>query len=453
MNNRRFSTYVKPIVFTLDLLLLNIFAFLWLCKEDFFWLSILFHVYISVVWFLSTLKGNFYDIHRYTNLLKIVNNVIRQSLIIFLFTYSYYGFFTEVNISTKHVAIYLFTVLGIIGFIRIILYYLFKRYRKVFKANLRRIVIIGYNKHTLQLKEYIENSPELGYKFISFITFGKNATFSSLDGCFKFIIDNNIDEIYCSIAETSNKELAEFISFADNNLKVLKFLPDNKEIFTKQLNYEYYGFTPILSLRNFSTEDPFNKLLKRMFDLFFGICAVVFILSWLTPIIAILIKLESNGPVFFKQKRSGMGHKEFNCYKFRSMAVNKDAHLKQATKNDVRVTKIGKFIRKTSIDELPQFYNVLLGDMSVVGPRPHMISHTEKYAKRIDKFMVRHFIKPGITGLAQVRGYRGEIETEKDIVNRVKFDIFYIENWSVLLDLKIVFLTFWNAVKGEDKAY
>ncbi len=135
------------------------------------------------------------------------------------------------------------------------------------------------------------------------------------------------------------------------------------------------------------------------------------------------------------------------------MTPNKDAHLHQATKGDQRVTKVGRFIRKTSIDELPQFFNVLFGDMSVVGPRPHMVSHTNMYAMRIDKFMVRHFVKPGITGLAQTSGFRGEIETDNDIINRVKYDIFYIENWSLLLDLKIVLQTFLSAVKGDAKAY
>jgi len=169
--------------------------------------------------------------------------------------------------------------------------------------------------------------------------------------------------------------------------------------------------------------------------------------------LAIIIRLESKGPVFFKQSRNGFNYKEFDCYKFRSMTPNDNANLHQATKGDLRITKVGQFIRKTSIDELPQFYNVLFGNMSVVGPRPHMVSHTNMYAQKVDKFMVRHFVKPGITGLAQISGFRGEIETDKDIINRVKFDIFYIENWSLLLDLKIIFKTFFNAVKGEDKAY
>ena len=135
------------------------------------------------------------------------------------------------------------------------------------------------------------------------------------------------------------------------------------------------------------------------------------------------------------------------------MIENTDADIQQATKNDERVTAVGKILRKTSLDELPQFFNVLFGDMSVVGPRPHMVSHTEMYAKRIDKFMVRHFVKPGITGLAQTSGFRGEVETDKDIIGRVKYDIFYIENWSLILDLKIILKTFLNSIKGEEKAY
>jgi putative colanic acid biosynthesis UDP-glucose lipid carrier transferase len=148
-----------------------------------------------------------------------------------------------------------------------------------------------------------------------------------------------------------------------------------------------------------------------------------------------------------------MNFKEFYCYKFRSMKASEASNVTQTRKNDNRVTRLGLFLRKTSLDELPQFFNVLIGDMSVVGPRPHMTFQTEMFAEKIDKFMVRHFVKPGITGLAQVSGYRGEIENDKDIINRVKYDIFYLENWSVILDIRIVFMTITNAYKGDDKAY
>ena len=179
---------------------------------------------------------------------------------------------------------------------------------------------------------------------------------------------------------------------------------------------------------------------------------IVFVLSWLTPIIAILIMLESPGPVFFRQGRPGLDEKEFFCYKFRSMKLNANTE-KEASKNDPRVTRIGRFIRKTSIDELPQFFNVLLGDMSVVGPRPHLWSQNKIYSSRINKYMVRLYVKPGVTGLAQVKGCRGEIETDEDMVNRIKYDVFYIENWSFFLDIKIIVQTVVNIFKGEEKAY
>ena len=179
---------------------------------------------------------------------------------------------------------------------------------------------------------------------------------------------------------------------------------------------------------------------------------ILLLLSWLIPLLAILIKLESKGPVFFKQGRPGLDEQEFLCYKFRSMQVNRFTE-KEVSKNDPRVTKMGKFMRKTSIDELPQFFNVLLGDMSVVGPRPHLWSQNKAYASKIKKYMVRHYVKPGITGLAQVKGFRGEIETEEDMINRIKYDVFYIENWSIIMDLKIIFQTVINIFKGEEKAY
>jgi putative colanic acid biosynthesis UDP-glucose lipid carrier transferase len=222
---------------------------------------------------------------------------------------------------------------------------------------------------------------------------------------------------------------------------------------SKKLQHDYYGIIPILTLRTIPLDDPFSALLKRVFDIVFSLAVIILILSWLTPLIALVIKMESEGSIFFTQLRNGYNFKSFNCFKFRSMVTNPNADLEQATRGDTRVTAFGKLLRKTSLDEMPQFFNVLLGDMSVVGPRPHMLSHTDMYAKKIDKFMVRHFVKPGITGLAQVSGFRGEVESDKDIIGRVQHDIFYIENWSFFLDLKIIFQTLFNSIKGEEKAY
>jgi len=213
------------------------------------------------------------------------------------------------------------------------------------------------------------------------------------------------------------------------------------------------GHFPVISSRAEPLENVNNKMFKRIFDICFSVFVIVFVLSWLIPLIALLIKLETKGPVFFKQQRSGKNNLPFFCLKFRSMSVNSEAHIKQATKFDSRITKVGAFIRKTSIDELPQFFNVLAGNMSVVGPRPHMLQHTEQYSAIIDKFMVRHLLLPGITGWAQVNGLRGETNLEGDMEKRVEADIWYLENWSMLLDLKIAFLTVWQIFTKNDKVY
>jgi putative colanic acid biosynthesis UDP-glucose lipid carrier transferase len=270
---------------------------------------------------------------------------------------------------------------------------------------------------------------------------------------FDFMNKNIVDQIYCSIEDLSRKQIDSFVQYADNNLKVLKLLPDAKDAYTTKTEIEYFDYIPVLSLRKIPIDDNINQILKRSFDIVFSLFMIIFVLSWLTPLMYILIKIESKGPLFFKQKRDGLNGERFICYKYRSMYINEDSEKIQAVRGDNRVTKTGRFLRKTSIDELPQFLNVLVGDMSVVGPRPHMLSQTEKYSKLVDKFMVRHFVKPGITGLAQVRGYRGEVEKNEDMENRVKLDIFYIENWSFFLDLKIIWLTIINILKGEDKAY
>ena len=215
-----------------------------------------------------------------------------------------------------------------------------KKYRRLFGGNYRNTVIIGKNRKTEQLEKFFKDNPEYGYQHQkTFDIRGKNKV--SIEDCFDYISNNEVDEIYTSVAELTNNELLQLIDFADNNLKILKFLPDNKEIYTKKLDFTYYGFLPILSLRKIPMEEPFNKFIKRVFDIVLSLIIIVGLLSWLTPILGLLIKLESNGPVFFKQKRNGLDYKEFYCYKFRSMTPNPLAHLYQATKQDERVTRVG----------------------------------------------------------------------------------------------------------------
>jgi putative colanic acid biosynthesis UDP-glucose lipid carrier transferase len=332
------------------------------------------------------------------------------------------------------------------------IYIFLKKYRLLYGGNFRNVVIVGNGKSAEELEHFFNNNLDYGYHLIQIFNLKTNKK-EELEACKNFVVAHKIDEIYASLHSLTNNEIDDLIHFADNSLKTIKFLPDSKNTFLRNLAVEYYDYLPIISLRTIPLDVAVNKRLKRIFDIVFSLVVILGILSWITPIIAILIRLESKGSVIFKQKRNGLNYEEFYCYKFRSMHLNPYADLEQVQKNDPRITKIGKILRKTSIDELPQFLNVLLGVMSVVGPRPHMVSHTEMYAKSVDKFMVRHFIQPGITGLAQINGFRGEVETETDIINRVKYDIFYLENWTLLLDIKIVFTTILNTIKGEKKAY
>lgn len=445
----RYSGYLRPISYVIDLLIIHVLAHQFF-EQNFEYLNYV--IFVSLAWIVLSLKSNFYEIYRFTHVAKIMSLVGKQGIVFFLIVFAFFGYYNSVDIKPISIIKYVLLVMLYITIVKFTVYYLLKKYRLLLGGNLRRVVIIGLNQKTDQLRKFFEGNPEYGYKLLTtFNLRGEDKV--SIESCFDYIMDNGVDEIYSSVAEIGNKDLVKLIDFADNNLKILKFLPDNKEIYSKRLDFTYYGFLPILSMRKIPMDEPFNKFIKRSFDVVLSLFIIIGILSWLTPLLGLIIKLESKGPVFFKQKRNGLDYQEFFCYKFRSMRPNPEAHLHQVRKGDERITRVGRIIRKTSVDELPQFINVLKGEMSVVGPRPHMVSHTHMYAERIDKFMVRHFIKPGITGLAQVSGYRGEVENDSDIINRVKYDIFYLENWSLFLDLKIVFQTIYNAIRGDKKAY
>ena len=410
-----------------------------------------YHTILTIFWLIISYYSGYYEVYRFSKGIEIFGKLLKQFFFISLITFAYVGYKYK-YVTTNEIGYYILWSFLLVGLLKFSIFILLKKYRLLYGGNHRNVIIVGNGKSVDELKDFFTNNPDYGYNLVRIFDLKGNKKSELLDSN-DYVIEHKIDEIYASINTLTNREIDNLIHFADNNLKTIKFLPDSKNTFLRNLAVEYYDYIPIISLRTIPLDKEVNKRLKRVFDVVFSLVIIVFLLSWLTPLIAILILLESDGPIFFKQKRNGLNYEEFYCYKFRSMLLNPIADLEQVQKNDPRITKVGKFIRKTSIDELPQFFNVLLGDMSVVGPRPHMVSHTEMYAKSVDKFMVRHFIKPGITGLAQTNGFRGEVETEKDIINRVKYDIFYLENWSILLDIKIIFATVINAIKGEKKAY
>jgi Undecaprenyl-phosphate glucose phosphotransferase len=308
-----------------------------------------------------------------------------------------------------------------------------------------------------ELRNFFQTNPQFGYRFLGFFDNRavnlNNEVKGDLQDVKGYSLLHEVDEIYCVKPDIGNKWINDLIDFAENNLIRVKVIPDFRGINYRKINIDFYGHFPVITFREIPLDDVLNQLTKRTFDIIFSLIILIFVASWLFPIIALLVRLDSPGPVFFRQKRSGRGNQDFWCWKFRTMYVNGESHIKQAVRNDSRITPVGRILRKTNLDELPQFFNVLLGNMSVVGPRPHMLAHTEEYSKVIDKYMMRHHVKPGVTGLAQAKGYRGETINPQSMKNRIRVDTFYVENWSLLLDLKIIFMTISSMIKGDRNAF
>lgn len=448
----RYSKYLRPISILLDIVVIT-FGALYFFRD----LNVTFSIYLIyqiVFWGIISFFTGFYNIYRFTTLVEIASKVIKQGVIFLLVTIAFFPFSKETLFSGKAIIYFILSVFSIVTLNKYIFFYYLKKYRISTGSNHRKTIILGYTSEALNLKNVFTTRIDYGYRFMGFFSDKKSndQIIGKIEEVYDYVIKNNVDEIYCSLNELNNLQLKKLVDFADVENVTVKFIPDSKQIFSKNLKIDYYEMFPVLSLQKTMLHDPLIKGFKRTFDMVFSLLVIILVLSWLFPILALLIKLESRGPVFFKQGRPGLDEQEFSCYKFRSMRVNMTTE-QEASKNDPRVTKIGRILRKTSVDELPQFWNVLLGDMSVVGPRPHLWSQNKAYGNRIKKYMIRHYVKPGITGLAQVRGYRGEIETDEDMINRIKYDVFYIENWSFLLDIKIIFQTVINIFKGEDKAY
>ena len=444
----RYSGYIRPFSYLIDVIIINVLA---LYIFPFHVNEIVYSILISSAWFIIAIYLGFYEVYRYTKVIAILNCTLKQAILFALFCLALELFYSDFYFQ-KRVVLFVFLSIIIILFFKLFIYYFLRKFRVLYGGNSRKVVLLGNDKNVNPLKTFFTENPDYGYRLMNVFTL-ENQKKEKIEECLSFVFDYGIDEIYCSMADLSDSQITDIIDFADNNLKTLKFIPNEKHILSFNAKYEYYDYIPVISLRNILQDETMNKVIKRVFDLVFSSLIIVGLLSWFMPIMALIIKMDSKGPVFFIQKRNGLNYKEFNCYKFRSMKLNDKADLDLASKNDVRITKVGKFIRKTSIDELPQFFNVFWGEMSVVGPRPHMVSVANLYAAKVDKFMVRHFVKPGITGLAQTKGYRGEVETDHDIINRVKYDIFYMENWSILLDIEIILKTIYNILKGDEKAF
>ena len=355
---------------------------------------------------------------------------------------------------------YIVLILVIVSY-RLAFRYFLELYRKQ-GGNVRKVILIGSHENMQELYHAMTDDPTSGYRVLGYFEDFPSDRYPS-DVSYlghpqevnNFLKQNvgRVDQLYCSLPSARSAEIVPIINYCENHLVRFFSVPNVRNYLKRRMHFEMLGNVPVLSIRREPLELLENRIVKRSFDI---VCSTLFlctIFPFIYIIVGVAIKMSSPGPIFFKQKRSGEDGKEFWCYKFRSMRVNAQCDTLQATEHDPRKTRIGEIIRKTSIDELPQFINVFKGDMSIVGPRPHMLKHTQEYSLLINKFMVRHFVKPGITGWAQVTGYRGETKELWQMEGRVMRDIWYIEHWTFLLDLYIMYKTVYNAIHGEKEAY
>ena len=415
-------------------------------------------LFYNAVWIIVSLTLQLYELSQLKRINKILFNLFKAFGFNILILAAVLFSLKASEFSREHL-LYTYALLFVFIFLwRYISIQLIILYRKL-GYNYSSVVIIGGENTAEQLYNYCNSNDGLGIKLMGIFSdteisfeFKEGVKSGRLEDLELFALKNDIDEIFYTMP-LNKEEIKDLVDFCDKYMLRFKVVPDFRGFLFKRVNIDFFDDVPVITLREEPLRDFVNRFVKRIFDLLFSFFVILLVLSWLYPLFAIWIKLSSKGPVLFKQLRSGVNNEEFLCYKFRSMAISGDSDSKQATEGDARITKFGAWLRKSSLDELPQFFNVFMGDMSIVGPRPHMLLHTEEYSELINKYMVRQLVKPGITGVAQVRGYRGETKELQDMEGRVRFDVWYIENWSLSLDINIILQTIWNVFKGDEKAY
>ncbi len=454
----RYSKFIPAISLTGDLILLNLFfvaGFCLLTKTENCFQSkmLLFYIYLNIAWIVLVFIFDAHKFERHTAKLALLFTYIKILGIFFLIYLLYFqfhplDFFSHENIIT----LIPFFVLLIL-FWKFLLYYAFYFYRKM-GFNYRTVIIIGHSSKAVELSNFLLFNKWHGYRFLGFFddTYKGQHLLGNYQDIISFLGKNHVDEVYIGWHGVLSGRMTEIADIVAEFPVKVRILPDLGNFSYKTAELVVYGSIPVIQIHQGPLVFWYNKFIKRIFDILVSLIMIVGVLWWLTLILYLLSLFDNRQGIFYMQKRTRIDGKVFWCLKFRSMYKNADADVLQAVENDPRVSRVGKFLRKFSFDEIPQFVNVLMGEMSVVGPRPHMIKHTDDYRKLVRSFMLRHTVKPGITGLAQVNGYRGEIKVYEDIRRRVEFDVSYIENWSLNLDIKIIFKTIWLIFRGQKQA-
>lgn len=459
----RYDALVKTIVMVGDLLICNL-LFHAACSLDGVngQSSVLqSHLLVSAIYFGCTIKGGIILHKKKVRNFQIVTTVLRNIFYFSVITTLLLEFGGFAMPSRNFYVAYLLCMWAGITCFRLGVRSLIKFYWKKIRHR-NGVVFVGSTENNVALYHELADDPSIGYRACGYFNEQPNNNFPK--GCpylgtpqdvIPYLETHHAEvrNLYCCLPSSQKNEILPIIKYCENHLVRFYSVPNVRNYLYHQVHFTMMGSVPCLSLH----EEPLswieNRMLKRAFDIVFSLAFLCTLFIPILIVVSIITKMTMPGPVFFRQKRTGLNGKDFYCLKFRSMKVNAQADTLQATRDDPRKTKWGDFMRRTSIDELPQFINVLLGDMSVVGPRPHMVKHTEEYSKLIDKYMVRHFIKPGITGWSQVNGFRGETKELEQMEGRIRGDIWYIEHWNFGLDLYIIYKTVANALHGDKDAY
>lgn len=448
------SGLFKILFFLFDILLLNLSILAAFYFYDItFWTAdkigfIYLIIYSNLAWLFLVMVSAPYSLTKGWTVSKILKNQIAFLFIHLLVIASLVIFFNR-NYGLYQITLIYLLFTPLFFAYRVLLFY----FRKLSTGTIpsHNFLLIGRNSLSEEVRKFYLMNPELGYKFKRYVDFESGSIpFESIQ---KLCLEYDIHEIFCCAPAVKEEELTQLINLGLDSLIKVKMIFQSSTQDGQAIQLERFDKPPGIDVATLALDETRYQILKRSFDLVFVSLFGILFLSWFIPIVAILIKLDSRGPVFFIQQRNGRGNVPFGCIKFRTMIPNTESDQKQAEKNDPRITKLGRFLRKSSIDELPQFINVLIGNMSLIGPRPHPIKLNEKFTASIRNLMSRHYVKPGVSGLAQCMGYRGETKDLADMENRVRMDRYYIENWTFWLDIKIIFLTVISLIRGSDKAF
>jgi Undecaprenyl-phosphate glucose phosphotransferase len=446
-----------------DLIIAMITYWMFITKVlDFYWDDYQMHTayLVGVIYAAIIMNGGVIVYVRNVKRFQIVTLVARNVLLFALIAIPIIKLGHFHSMYYKVIPLFLLSLVVTVSAFRLCVRWAILAYRKGGKY-VNKVVFLGSKENNIALYREMRSISSLGYVVLGYFddkpnpNFPKECEYLGTPAQIENYLNDKheVHELFCCLTSDRAEEIMHIMRYCDKHLIHFYNVPNVSNYLHRRVYFNMLGNVPYLSLYREPLSRPENRLLKRLFDIFVSGLFLCTIFPFVYIIVAIITKVTMPGPVFFKQKRNGLNGKEFYCYKFRSMKVNDDADKVQATKNDPRKTKWGDIMRKTNIDELPQFWNVLKGDMSVVGPRPHMLKHTKEYSELIDKYMIRHFVKPGITGWSQVTGFRGETKELSQMEGRIEGDIWYIEHWSLGLDLYIMYRTVMNVIQGDKEAY